>query len=480
MNKISSLLSNRARTVGACAFATMLLLITSACGGGGSSSVSNPGPGSGSPPPAASSAVQVKIGDAPADRVISFEVTAGPITMTPTSGAAVTVMSASRRIELTHLSGTSEPLALLNIPQGNYSSAAITVSSPEVSFINSSGVLVKLQPALNQVVTVNFSPALSIGASSSVVNIDLNVANALQFDAQGNVTGVSLSASSFSISTAAVAAEDRQHAEDGELEDITGTVTSVSGSSFTMAMGQNGISLTFATDANTAFNDGATLATMANTIVTVEGVTRADGSLYAKEVEGLENSNGMEAEGLVTQVIGNPATQLSLVAQDGSGNGIDDSSIGNAITADVSGARFKVNKGSVDTSGIGGLPSPPNFPFDASTISAGQRVEIESASPFSGGTVLAEKVKLQQQALVGTVSGLAGPTSAGPITFTLTVPGDSAFAVLSGKTAVTVYWQPGTDLHHLSSVSNGDSVRVRGLIFFTGSSFNLIAHRIDQ
>ena len=455
-------------------------LIAAGCGGGGSSPATPPVGGGQNPGPTPSSAVQVKIGDAPADRVISFEVTVGPITLTPTSGSAVTALSGTRRLELSHLSGTNEPLALLNLPQGSYSSASITVSNPEVTFINSSGVLVKLQPAFNQAITIKFSPAISIGASSSILNIDLNISSALSFDALGNVTGVNLSASSFNVSTAAVAAEDRQGHEDGELEDMTGLVSNVSGTSFTMTVGQNGVSLTFSTDANTQFNDGAALATMLNTLVTVEGLTKSDGSLYAKEVEGIENANGAELEGLVTQVTGNPASQLSFVAHDGSGSGVDDTAVGATLTANVGGAQYKVNKGNIDTSGIGGLPSPPNFPFDAATVHAGQRVEVETASSFSGPSLVAEKVKLQQQALVGTVSGLAGPTSAGPVTFTLTLPSDSAFAVLSGQTMVNVSWQPGTDLHNLASVNNGDTVRVRGLVFFTGSSFNMIARRIDQ
>lgn len=451
-----------------------IFLVAVGCGGGSSAAGPNPNPG---PGPGQNSAAQVKMGDAPADRVVSFEVTVGPITMTPVSGSAVTALATTRRLELTHLSGTNEPLALLNLPQGSYSSASIAVSSPEVSFINNVGSLVKLQPALSQTITVNFSPALTIGAGASVVNIDLSVANSLTFDAQGNVTGVSLSAASFGVSTAAVAAEDRQGHEDGELEDTTGLVASVSGSSFTMTVSNSGVSLTFSTDANTQFNDGASLATMTNTIVTVEGLTKSDGSLYAKEVEGIENANGVEAEGLILQIAGN---QLTFVADDGMGNGFDDTKVGNSLTADISGAQFKVNKGNIDTSGIGGLPSPPNFPFDAATIHTGQRIEVESASSLSGNNVVAEKVKLQQQALVGTVSGLPGATSSGPATFTLTVASDSAFAMLSGKTQVAVTWQPGTDLHKLASVSNGDTVRVRGLVFFTGSSFNMIARRIDK
>jgi hypothetical protein len=423
--------------------------------------------------------MQVRLGDAPADRVIVFEVTVGPISLTPSSGAAVTVLSGTRRVELTHLSGTNEPLALLKVPQGSYTGGTITVANPEVVFINNLGQTVKLEPAFNQAVTVSFNPALTVGASASVVNIDLNIANSLTFDAQGNVTGVNISGSSFTVSSSAVKAEDEQEPEDGELEDITGTVSSVSGTSFTLMVGMTGTPLTFTTDSNTEFKDGATLATMANTVVTVEGVTRADGTLYAKEVEGIENEGGAEIEGLISHVTGNPATQLSFVADDGSGTGMDDTKIGSTFTVDVSGdTQYKVAKGNIDTSGIGGLPAPPDFPFDASTVHAGQRVEVESVSSLSGTSLAAEKVKLVEQTLSGTVSGVSGTA---PTTFTLTVAADSAFAMLSGSTSVTIHWQPGTDVSNLPhALANSDAVRVRGLLFFTGSQFNMIARRITH
>ena len=165
----------------------------------------------------------------------------------------------------------------------------------------------------------------------------------------------------------------------------------------------------------------------------MEGVTKSDGTLYAKEVEGIEDASGAEAEGLITQVTGNPAAQLTFVADHGMGSGMDDTKVGGTITANVSGAKYQVKKGNVDTSGIGGLPSAPNFPFDAATVHAGQRIEVESISALSGTSIPADKVKLQQQALVGAVSGLQGPTTAGPASFTLTVGSDSAFAMLFGK-----------------------------------------------
>lgn len=454
--------------------AVAVALAAVGCGGGGSSAPPGGGGGGGG---TGSTSTQVKIGDAPADRVMAFEVTVGPITMTPTSGTTVTVLSTTRRLELTHLSGTNEPLALLKVPQGSYTSATLTVASPEVVFINNLGQIVKLQPAFSQSVTVNFSPTFTVGASAPVVNIDLNVANALTFDGNGNITGVNISASSFALSTSTVAGQNEQEFENGELEDTTGTVASVSGSTFVLTLG-TGVSLTFATDANTSFNDGATLATMSGTLVTVEGVTKSDGTLYAKEVEGVEAAGGAEMEGLISHVTGNPATQLTITADDGSGSGMDDTKVGSNFTIDVSGAGYKVHKGNIDNSGIGGLPSPPEFPFDASTVHAGQRVEIETHTSISGNSLVAEKVKLKQQSVTGTVSALSGSA---PTTFTLTVPADSAFAMLSGKTTLTVSWQPKTDLHKLAhALTNGDTVRIRGLVFFTGSGFNMIARRITQ
>jgi Domain of unknown function (DUF5666) len=425
-------------------------------------------------------ATQVRMGDAPADRVLVFEVTVGPISLTPSTGAAVTVLSGTRRIELTHNSGTNEPLALLNVPQGTYTGGMITVSHPEIVFINNLGAVVKLEPTFNQAVNVTFTPPITVGANASFVNIDLNLANSLTFDQQGNVTGVNVSGASFTFSSSTVAAEreNEEEPEDGELEDTTGTVKSVSGNSFTLTVATTGTELTFTTDSNTEFNDGASLATMMpNTVVTVEGLTRADGTLYAKEVEGVENENGSELDGLILLVNppGGPATQLSFVADDGSGNGMDDTKVGSTFTADVTGANYQVSTGNIDTSGIGGLPSTPDFPFDASTVHAGQRVEVESLSSSSADSLTAEKVKLVQQTLSGTVSGVSGSAT----TFTLTVAADSAFAIASGATSVTVHSQPKTDVSNLPhALANGDLVRVRGLVFFTGSQFNMIARRI--
>lgn len=440
------------------------------------------------PTSAQQSTVQFKMGDAPADRVLSFEVTVGPVTLTADTGATVTILSDTRRIELSHLSATNTPLQIVKLPQGNYTAATLAIANPEITFLDASGQMHKIEPVFNQAITVPFNPPLVIGGPSAVVSVDFDLSKSLTFDAQGNVTGVNISSASFSVSTAPVANGGNQNDNDGELEDTTGTITAVNGSSFTLLVNETGASLQFTTDANTQFEDGASLTV--NEIVTVEGSTNPDGTLYARRIEGVENEAGGEAEGLITTVTGSPATSVTLVTDQTSGNG-GANAIGGPITADVPQAKFVVNDGDVDTSGMDKQPTSSNFPFDASTIHAGQSVEIDSDGGGDGGGggddnsmnnpgFVAKKVRLQQQSLVGTVSGLMSPTSQGPTTFTLTVAADSAFAMLSGQTQVTVYWQSNTNLQNLANVSNGDTIRVRGLVFFTGSNFNMIARRITN
>jgi Domain of unknown function (DUF5666) len=448
-----------------------MLLLAPGCGG---SSSSTPPP----PPPPGNTKTQLRIGDAAVDSVIAFEVTiASPIVVTPSGGGAnLNITVGANRLELSHMAGKLEPLSVLDVPQGTFTSAAIKITSPEMTFLNSSGTPVTLQGNSPQTVTVTFNPALTIGTSPAVLNVDLNVANSLATDQSGAITGFNFTGSSFNITTAAVAAEAEQEDDTGELEDITGLVTGSTSSTFTMNVGQSA-QLTFAFDNTTTVSDGATLPPATNTIVKVEGVTKSDGSLFATEVEGIENQiDGAELEGLITLVTGNPATSLTVLTQDGIGGGIDDTTVGTTFTADVSGvqaSKYRIDLGKTDFSSL----DMANFPFDATTIHGGQRVEVESAGPLAGGIVVADQVKLEQQAVTGTVAVMSG-TSA-PRTITITLPADSAFAILSGggTPTVTVFDQPKTD-NRLTTINVGDTIRVRGLLFNASGTFNMVARRI--
>jgi hypothetical protein len=123
--------------------------------------------------------------------------------------------------------------------------------------------------------------------------------------------------------------------------------------------------------------------------------------------------------GIVSAVIGSPATQITIVRQ------VDSSRSSNPpVTVNV---QIAANTQFVISVNV--AVSIPVL-FDASHIAKGQRVEVATSS--TSLPIVAARVKLREQALIGTVSNANGNT------FTLTVSPTSAFASRSGDTTVNV------------------------------------------
>jgi hypothetical protein len=452
-------------------FVAFMLLVAVAlatgCGGGGSSTIAA-GP---TPTPApGTTSTQVRFGDAPADSVIAFEVSVSTLSLTPSGGGSPVTVSipANNRIELTHASGKFEPFVVGNLPQGTFSAANLTLVDSELTFLSSTGTAVHINGPASASISVPLSPNVTIGSSPLVLSIDVNVANAITTTAGGVVNGINFGPTSFNITAKAPGAANNQQDDDGEIEDVQGTVSAVNGSSFTLKL-QNSSSLTFSTDSTTQFKDGVTgVAGLLNQVVTVEGFTKSDGSLFAKEVEGLENETGGEVEGLITAISG---TTLTVTAQDGIGNGFDNSKVGATFTVNIAGlnaSKFRVKAGN----GFGGgLPSA-TLPFDATTIHQGQRIEVDTdaAVPPANGAIALDKINLQQQGVAGTIANAAAGK------FDLTLAADSALAVISAQTVVHVTTNSNTDTR--VTVANGTKVEVRGLLFWNGTSWQMLARRI--
>jgi Domain of unknown function (DUF5666) len=444
-----------------------LIALASGCGGGGSSIAG----GTPTPTPGAGAAsAQVRFGDAPADSVIAFEVSVSSLSLTPAGGgAAVSVtVPAGNRIELTHASGKFEPFIAGNLPLGTFSAANLTLVNSELTFLSSTGTAVHINGPASSSISVPLSPNLTIGSSPLVLNIDVNLTASIT-SVGGVVNAIAFTPASFNITSKAPGVAGNQQDDDGEIEDVQGTVTAVNGSSFTFKVGQTGSSMTFTTDATTQFKDGVTsVASLLNQVVTVEGFTKSDGSLFAKEIEGLESNTGAEAEGLITAISG---TTLAITAQDGIGNGFDDTKIGASFSVNIAGlnaSKFRVKAGN----GFGGgLPSA-TFPFSATTIHQGQRIEVDTdvVMPPANGAINPDKINLQQQGVSGVVANAAAST------FDINLATDSALRTISGQTVVHVTKTASTDSR--VTVANGGSVQVRGFLFWNGTSWQMIARRI--
>ena len=448
------------------------ILVMTGCGGGSSNSAA--------PSATANSAsMSINVGDAPNDKIIEFELTVNSITLA--GGTNPVVLSTPTRVEFVHNAGTFEPLSLMNVPAGTYTGATVTVSNPEIVLVDpTTKTITKLEGA-NAVLTsgtvnVTFSPSLTIGTGASVLNLDLNLANSVTLNSTGTSATIT---PQFTAGTSAVAANN-QDEDNGEVDDLRGKVTSVSSPKFTIQPPQTAQPVTITTDANTQFKDGISSFSQiaAGMIVSVDAVTQSDGSLLAKKVESeTENANGEEVEGVITAVTcasatacpstGNAATQVTITTQKVSAAGTPTATTGSTVNIPITaGTRFSVHSGKLS----GTLPA-----FDATHIGNAQRIEADSENEANDDSahVSGDKIKLNEQALSGTVSSF---TATG---FTLTVDSTSAFASLAGTTTVSVQTSSATEVKNVTP-ANGATVRVRGLLFVNGTSYTLVATRITQ
>jgi len=304
------------------------------------------------------------------------------------------------------------------------------------------------------------------------VNIDFNLGTALTF----NGTDFSFDPTKITVSQVSIGAENGQGPDNGQLEDVSGVVTAISGTlpggSFTISTDEANSPLTFNTDNNTVFEPSAA-AVMVNTIVEVDAITQADGSLLAKKVKaeveeeaGGEVRDELEAEGVITTRTPkppSPVTSFTIVVQDQTSPGTVTPAAGNTLTVNVvDGTKFRVKLDNL----------PAGFTFDAASLNVAQRIEADTDKPDTS-TITATTVTLKKQALTGTVSGLSGNN------FTLTVDASSFFASLTGQTTVAVTTQTGTTIN--GSLLNTAKARVRGLLFFdpVGATYSLLATQID-
>jgi hypothetical protein len=445
-----------------------IALTLAACGGGSSSSSTTP-----ISSPTGSTTVLVGMGDSPADWITTLGMTVNSITLTNSNGGSVSMLSAPSQMEMIRLMGTVQPVSIMKVPQGTYTSATISVGSIQMGYMD---------PGTHQYVqknmagpfsgTVNFSSAVSVGSSPVSLNFDMNMGSSVSIS-NGNVTITPTFAGT--MNPLGIGENPWQ----GYMQHMVGSVSSASGSQFTMNMMMGLQSVTFTTNGNTQFAGMSGMGMMSNgTIVSVDGIPQADGSLLAQHVEYMSNNGGMMGGGIVTGITGKPATQLNIVANNGIGGGMMMSAISGNITVNVSSSTpYSADSDGVDLSN---LPFTPTF--DSSSIAKGQKIDVVSGGGMmlgggmmggSFGTINASQAELEQQGLFGSVSNYSANGSQS--SFTLTLPSDSAFTTLTGVSTITVYKQNGTQMHNLSAIANGNQVQVRGLLFYDSGAYKLVS-----
>jgi len=399
----------------------------------------------------------VQFGDAANDQIVKFELTVSSITLTGTGGTADTsnLLAAPVEFEFSHSAGTLEPVSLSKVPAGSYSAASIAWSNPEIVEVNA-GVPTKLASSPTSGTANVTLTNVTIGPNAAFLNFDLDLTKSV------TISGTSATLSpTFNVTATNVAATmDGEGDDNGESDDVHGKVTNIAAPKFTIQT-ESGASIDFTTDSSTQFKDGITQLSDLKTgdIVEVDAKTQSDGTKLATKVEREGSQSGEEAEGIISNVTGTAPALTITVAHQMDSTGSANPPVTVDITTDAS-TQFSVRSDKLNVTGT----------FDATHIGKGQRIEADADGQAS--PITARKLKLREQALIGTVSNASGST------FTLTPDSTSAFATLSGATSVAVTIASGANVK--VTPANNATVRVRGLVFFDGTAYTMTAVRVDN
>lgn len=458
--------------------ACLMLLATSlltACSGGGSAPTSGTG---NNPTPAAKTTVLVNMGDSPADWMLAFSMNVTSMSLNGNNGS-VSLMSSSTPMEMMHLMGTMQPLGMINVPQGTYTGASVTIASATVMYMDpTTKAPVQATIPGPMTGTINFSSPITVGSTPMAMGFDLDLSSSVTAGSNGSLSMSPV----FHVTSGTQGSGNPMDFQAGGIEQMMGSVSSVSGNSFTMSSMQAAQNFTFVTKSSTVF-DGTTMSSMAGGMgVMVDAILQSDGSLLATRVQSMMGSGGVMGGGIITAISGQPPTSLTMVIQNGVGTGMMSSYFAAGATVNLSGSTtYDIDEDGMDMSG---LPFTPVF--DASHIYVGQSVMPISSNGMMGGgmmggsstygSISGSELELEPQGLTGTAS--VSISSGSPTGFTLTLPPQCAFTTLTGATSVTVYQQSKTVMSGTSPIASGTAMHAFGLLFYDGGHWKMVAARI--
>jgi hypothetical protein len=238
--------------------------------------------------------------DAPLGSVLAFQVTFSSLNVSDGTSTAA-LLSAPTDIEFARLNGLRNLIDMRSIPAGTYTTLTATISSPVISFLDTStspptvgtmnGTLTRssLNIPLPQPLMVNDGDLVGLF-------MDFRLGQSIQTDAQGQITGV--------VDPKIIFRVVPPDSPEAHIDVLRGGVISVNaaGNSFVM-QGPHGRALTISTDANTMWEPGEDLTSLnTNSIVEVSGsLRRGTLNLHADAVQVVSRDRFVLA-GIVTDV----------------------------------------------------------------------------------------------------------------------------------------------------------------------------------
>ncbi len=435
--------------------------------------------------------MSLAIGDTPPSdvAVLFFEasITGASLQPSDASKPAVSVLSMPVEVEFGHLQSDTAFLSLTSVPPDSYKSISLTFANPDITIVNHSPASIgscavnsvcELSPTLSPVTaTVSSAPFPITISQNSVVGIrlDFNVNSSVQPDLSINPT--------VTIKQVTQKQDSDEGQEIEKIDEVDGQVTATASNQFTLMNLRSGQSFTISVDGSTVFQDfsraGCTASPADISCVKLGQILDVDlsengmGMMFAKRVEFEEDANREAIKGTITSVeCAMQQFHMVVFNEEPTVSGISE---GSPIVVTIQPkAVFQV--GGEELSEDGGFTISGASFSSCTDLMVGQDVQIRPGTVTpSGGvpSVTTDLVRLWPSQITGQVGTINTTTG----TFTLTGLSSlftGASPTITTINVVTLSKMRFEDFSGLSSLTPGNTVSVRGLLFNTPGTPTLV------
>jgi hypothetical protein len=278
------------------------------------------------PPPGGNTTLSLTLRDTllAGTSILSFKVTVTGVSLTPSTGKPVslTLNPTTPIIELTHLQSDSAFLGTSTVASGNYISATISFTSPDIVLINQTtlpltggtaacpvstfGALTtcEFKPTASGTITLTTAPfPLTLTANEQTgLSLDFNLNNVITMT--NGAVAVDFTQPNVLTATTLPHTGTPSGALD-LIEDFTGVLTTISGNSVTVHSDTKG-TITAVANSSTTFNIDPTVCAaqnitclLANETVSIDASLNLDGTMTLLEADLLDKVAVDEVEGTV-------------------------------------------------------------------------------------------------------------------------------------------------------------------------------------
>jgi hypothetical protein len=346
--------------------------------------------------------------------VISFTVTITGLTLTPQSSSSpVSVLPSGTAVtvDFASLMDLATLFSLSNVSPGIYSSLGITLSNPQLTYLDTSTTpssIKTIAPTMTTLaVNLDFNPTITIPSDGSLaLQLDFNLLNSVALGSNNQFTVTP----TFTANVASASSSNGF----AQFDDLSGLVQSVSASStnpsfvgsFTLSS-PNAQTFTVYVTSSTNFVGTSGLSSLAaGTFVEMSAFLDTNANIVARTVvaEAQEDAASGEAAfaGLITSVTpqsGN-GTQLTLLVQQENPDVSSWVPVFSLLTVNI--APSSTTFGLASQAG-----DFANFSFGPANLTVGQRVIVHGTLPSGSGaaqSVIARSIFLGLQSILGNLS----------------------------------------------------------------------------